>query len=83
MTTQISLRMSKNFFEQAKNYAETHGFLNIQEFIREAAREKVFEDLEIKEEYLARLQSKEATSFLSETESREFEKELEERARLE
>ena len=43
MTTQISLRVSEDFFQQAKHYAKIHGFLNVQEFIRDAAREKIFE----------------------------------------
>ena len=83
MTTQISLRISEDFFQQAKHYAKTHGFLNIQEFIREAAREKIFDNLEVKQEYLERLKSTEAATFLSDSESKEFEKELNERAMLE
>ena len=82
MATQISLRLSEDFFQQAKHYAKIHGFLNIQEFIREAAREKIFDNLEIREEYLERLNSNEATSFLSDTESKEFENELNKRAKL-
>ena len=37
---------------------------------------------EIREEYLERLNSNEATSFLSDTESKEFENELNKRAKL-
>ncbi len=83
MATQISLRISEDFFQQAKHYAKNNGFLNIQEFIREAAREKIFNNLEIRQEYLERLNSTEATTFLSDSESNEFEKELNERAMLE
>lgn len=82
MTTQINLRITEDFFEQAKQYAQAHGFLNVQEFFREAAREKVFEDVQVRPEYLERLKSKEATTFLSESEAEEFEKELKKRAML-
>ena len=83
MTTQINLRLPEDFFEQAKNYAKDHGFLNVQEFFREAAREKLFDDVPVRTEYLKRLNSKEATTFLSESETEEFEKELRKRAKLE
>lgn len=82
MTTQINIRIPEDFFEQAKNYAKDHGFLNVQEFFREAAREKVYEDVQVRTEYLERLNSKEATTFLSESEAEEFEKELKKRAML-
>ena len=82
-TTQINLRISEDFLEDARNYAKSHGYLNIQEFIREAAREKIYEQYEIRPEYLERLNSKEATTFLSDEEADEFDKELEERAKLE
>ena len=82
MTTQINLRLSNEFLEEARIYAKNNGFLNIQEFFREAAREKVYNDKEIKSEYIKRLQSKEANTFLSKKESKQFEKELEMRAKL-
>jgi len=82
-TTQINLRISEDFLEDARNCAKSHGYLNIQEFIREAAREKIYEQYEIRPEYLERLNSKEATTFLSDEEADEFDKELEERAKLE
>ena len=80
MTTQINLRIPEDFFEQAKDYAKSHGFLNVQEFFREAAREKIFYESKVRTEYLKRLNSKEATNFLSESESEEFENELRTRA---
>ena len=82
MTTQINLRLTEEFFEQAKDYAKAYGFLNVQEFFREAVREKIFNDIQIRTEYLERLKSKEATTFLSESESKEFESELKKRAKL-
>ena len=82
-TIQINLRVSEDFLENAKNYAKSHGYLNIQEFMREAAREKIYEQYEVRPEYLERLNSKDATTFLSDEEADKFDKELEERARLE
>jgi uncharacterized LabA/DUF88 family protein len=81
MTTQINLRITEEFLAKAKEYAEANGFLNVQEFFREAAREKLFEKEEIKESYLKRLQSKEANKFLSNKETEIFEKEAELRSR--
>lgn len=80
MTTQINVRIPEDFFEQAKEYAKTHGFLNVQELFREATREKIYNDIEVRERYLRRLKSKEATTFLSAKESEEFERELKKRA---
>ncbi|PLW79669.1 hypothetical protein C0585_06770 [Candidatus Woesearchaeota archaeon] len=82
MTTQINLRLSEDFLEQAKEYAKNHGFLNVQEFMREAAREKIFDNFKVREEYLERLNSKDANSFLSDEEADIFEKELKDRANL-
>ena len=82
-TTQINLRISEDFLEDARNYAKNHGYLNIQEFMREAAREKIYEQYEVIPEYIERLNSKDATTFLSDKEADEFDKELEERAKLE
>ena len=45
---QINLRIPEDFFEQAKNYAKANGFQNIQEFFREVAREKIYEDIQIR-----------------------------------
>ena len=82
MSTQINVRISEDFLEQAKEYAKNNGFLNVQEFMREAAREKIFDSVKVREEYLERLHSKEASSFLSDEESIQFEKELHNRSRL-
>jgi hypothetical protein len=83
VATQINLRVNEDFLEQAKQYAKNNGFLSVQEFFREAAREKLFDSSEIKKDYLKRLQSKEANTFLSDKEAEEFENELNKRAMLE
>jgi len=80
MTTQMNLRLSEDFFKRAKHYAKIHGFLNVQELFREAAREKIFDD--IRTDYLERLNSKEASTFLSDKDTKEFEKEVQKRAML-
>ncbi|MBS3168282.1 hypothetical protein J4216_04105 [Candidatus Woesearchaeota archaeon] len=43
MGTQISLKLPDNLFDYAKEYSESHGFSNLQEFIRELIREKLFD----------------------------------------
>ena len=81
-TTQINIRVSEDFLEEARNYAKNYGYLNVQEFIREAAREKIYEKYELREEYLTKLKSKDATSFLSDEQADEFDKELEKRSKI-
>lgn len=83
MTTQINIRISEDFLEEARNYAKHHGYLNVQEFIRDAAREKIYGQYEVRNEYLERLNSKDATTFLSDEQADELDKELEKRAELE
>ena len=68
---QLNLRVSEEFFQQAKQYAKVHGFLNIQELFREAVRKKIFEEDQVRTDYLERLNCKEASTFLSEQESEE------------
>ena len=82
MTTQINIRLPEDFLQQARTYAQSHGFLNVQEFFREAAREKIYDDLEIKPAYLKRLESTDATTFLTEKEADQFEKKLNKAIRL-
>lgn len=72
MATQINLRVNEDFLEQAREYAKMNGFLNVQEFFREAAREKLFDNLEVRPEYLKRLKSKEANTFSSVEDSKKF-----------
>ena len=44
MVTQINVRMNEKLFLGAKNYAKEFGYENIQDFIRETIREKVFDE---------------------------------------
>lgn len=82
MTIQINLRMTEDFLKQAKEYAKNHGFLNIQEFFREAAREKIYDEMEIRPEYIEVLKSKKANTFLSVEESKKYMEELRKKAGL-
>jgi metal-responsive CopG/Arc/MetJ family transcriptional regulator len=82
-TTQINIRVSEDFLEEARNYAKFHGYLNVQEFIRDAARKKIYEQYQVREEYLQKLKSKDATTFLSDKEADEFDKKLERKTKLE
>jgi len=43
MNTQINLRLPEKMIDLIKNYSEKNGFCSIQEFIKEAIREKIFE----------------------------------------
>ncbi|MEI7513536.1 MAG: ribbon-helix-helix domain-containing protein [bacterium] len=43
MGTQINLKLSDQIYSEAKKYSKTLGYGNIQEFIRETIREKLFE----------------------------------------
>lgn len=43
MSTQISLKLSDNLLKTARKYAENKGFENLQDFIRETLRQKLFE----------------------------------------
>ena len=82
MASQINLRFNDDFLKRAKTHAKLHGFLNVQEFIRETVREKLYDDVELNKEYIQRLHSKEAQTFVSEEEAQYYEKELEKRANL-
>ena len=83
MTTQINLKFQDNFFELAKNYADSRGYMSIQELVREALREKIFDDLELNENYKEVLKSKEANTFSSVEDSKKFIDSLRERAKNE
>ncbi|MBI3026510.1 hypothetical protein HYY70_00200 [Candidatus Woesearchaeota archaeon] len=52
MNTQINVRLPEKVLVSAQAYAEEHGFNSIQEFIKEAIREKLFEKPEISKEEL-------------------------------
>jgi len=83
MTTQINLKFQDNFFELAKYYADSRGYISIQELVREALREKIFENLEIREDYKEVLKSKEANTFSNIEISKKFMDKLRERAKNE
>lgn len=44
MDKQINIKLSEKIFDDAINYAENHGYDNLQDFIREILREKLFEE---------------------------------------
>jgi metal-responsive CopG/Arc/MetJ family transcriptional regulator len=44
MSTQISLKLSNKMLTSAKKYSEVHGYENLQDFIREMLRKKLFDD---------------------------------------
>ncbi len=46
MGTQLSLKLSDKMLKTAKRYAELHGYANLQDFIREIIRERLFEGSE-------------------------------------
>jgi hypothetical protein len=43
MGNQINLKLSDQIYSEAKKYSQAMGYGNIQEFIRETIREKIFE----------------------------------------
>ncbi|MFC1691739.1 hypothetical protein ACFL0W_06180 [Nanoarchaeota archaeon] len=53
MNTQINLRLPEKILASARIYAEEHGFSNLQDFIKETMREKLFDQPEISKEELA------------------------------
>ena len=53
MNTQINVRLPSKLLVSAKSYAEEHGFGTVQEFMKEAIREKLFDEPEISKEELA------------------------------
>jgi hypothetical protein len=80
MTTQINLKFQDGFFELAKEYADSRGYMSIQELVRDALREKIYDDLEIREEYKEILKGEEANTFYTQEESEKFHEELKKRA---
>ena len=51
-TTQINVRLSDQLLDSANDYAEQHGFGNVQELIKDTLREKLFEEPPITKEEL-------------------------------
>jgi len=49
---QINIRLPENIVASAKAYSEEHGYGNIQEFIKETIRERLFDDPAISKEEL-------------------------------
>ncbi|MFT4343302.1 MAG: hypothetical protein ACMXYE_00985 [Candidatus Woesearchaeota archaeon] len=83
-TSQLNMKFQDTFMEKIKHYANEHGYMSIQELVREAVRDKINTQYEVREEYLEFLRTnKDANTFLSEEESQEFEKLMRERAKLE
>lgn len=82
MTTQINLKFQDDFFELAKDYADARGYMSVQELVRDALREKIFENLEVREEYKKVLDSKEANKFNSVENSKRFIDELRKKTSL-
>jgi hypothetical protein len=50
MSIQINLRISDKMYAAVKRYAQSNGFSNIQDFIRESVRERVYGSTLTKEE---------------------------------
>jgi len=40
MTTQINLKFQNDFYDLAKEFTDSRGYISIQELVREALREK-------------------------------------------
>ena len=49
MNKQINLRLPEKMLQSATVYAERHGFGNVQDLIEETLREKLFEEISLKE----------------------------------
>lgn len=52
MNTQINLRLPEKMLVSAQAYSEKHGFGTVQDFIKEAMREKLFGEQAISKEEL-------------------------------
>lgn len=82
MTTQINLKFQDNFYQLAKDYAEKRGYMSVQELIRDVLRERLFDEMEVKKEYIRKINGKDATTFLSKSESKKLHASLKKRAGL-
>ncbi|MFW6014521.1 MAG: hypothetical protein ACOCZQ_03015 [Nanoarchaeota archaeon] len=80
MATQINLKFKDDFFEMAKDYADRRGYMSVQELVRDALRDKIFDDLEVRESYKKILKSKDANTFLGEVESKKFNEKMRKKA---
>jgi hypothetical protein len=70
MTSQINLRVTEEFLSDAQRYADEHGYLSIQEFLRDAAREKLYP---VRDKYRRRLESEDARQTLCDDEAQALE----------
>ena len=52
MNTQINVRVPDSLLDSAKDYAEKYGYGNVQNFIRETMREKMFDEPSVTAEEL-------------------------------
>jgi len=64
-TNQINLKLGGSMLEDARKYANKFGYTNIQELIRESLRDKIYEDLKVKNEYIKELLKLKENDFLS------------------
>lgn len=51
---QINLKIPKKLRSWAEEYADSHGYTNVQELIRDSLRDKVFSE-DVREDYIAKL----------------------------
>ena len=69
---QVNLKIPKKLKNWAEEYANSHGYTNVQELIRDSLRDKVFSE-EIREEYIEKLAKIEQNpQWLSQEENEEF-----------
>ena len=83
MTTQINLKFQEDFYNLTKEYADSRGYMSIQELVRDALREKIYDDLDLREEYKQVLNSDDANSFSSIESSKSYIDSLREKSKNE
>ncbi|MFT4310942.1 MAG: ribbon-helix-helix domain-containing protein [Candidatus Woesearchaeota archaeon] len=83
-TTQLNMKFQDSFLEKVKGYAQEHGYMSIQELVREAVRDKINEKYEVRDEYIDFLHThKQANTFSSAKESKAFMNKMRKKAELE
>jgi len=84
VTTQLNLKFQDTFLDKVKGYAQKHGYMSIQELIREAVRDKIDADFEVRDRYVEFLKTnKDANTFSSIAKSKQFMDEMRKKAGLE
>lgn len=83
MVTQINLKFQDDFYDLTKEYANSRGYMSIQELVRDALREKIYDDLDLREEYKQVLNSDDANSFSSVEHSKNYIESLRKKAKNE